>query len=209
MKDRHLALVPTTLTADADEALVAGVKAGRRDVAGHFVKRVGPRAKATIRRLLRHHSAEHEDLLQVALVELVTTIGRFRGQCSLDTWTDRITAHVVFKRLRRLRLETQFVGGLCDDALLVPAADSPERRAATEKVLARVKALLGGMTEDRLTAWVLSDVHGFSLEEIADILEVSVAAAQSHVSRGRRDVRERLNSDPELADTLTGLEATA
>jgi DNA-directed RNA polymerase specialized sigma24 family protein len=39
---------------------------------------------------------------------------------------------------------------------------------------------------------------------VAEITEVSVAAAQSRLVRGRKELRERLSADPELAPMLSG-----
>jgi len=45
-------------------------------------------------------------------------------------------------------------------------------------------------------------VYGHDMREVAQITEVSEAAAQSRVSRGRRELLERLSHDPSLKDLL-------
>jgi RNA polymerase sigma-70 factor, ECF subfamily len=201
----HLSVVATD-----DDALVAGVRAGDAACATAFVKRVGPRAKACVRRLLRGDASDHEDIVQLALVELVTTIDRFSGQCSLDTWVDRLTAHLVYKKLRRSRLERRLFDGLLDDAetQAVASTTSSERRAMTVSVLNRIRSRLQHLDEEKVASWVLFDVHGLSLEEVAGVLEISVTAAQSRVSRARRDVHAALAGDDELAQLLPMVEAS-
>ena len=88
-----------------DQALVSAVKAGDDSVASAFCARVWPAVSRTIGRLLGSRDADSDDVGQLALIELVTTIGRYRGECSLDAWAQTITAHVVFKHIRRRRLE--------------------------------------------------------------------------------------------------------
>jgi RNA polymerase sigma-70 factor (ECF subfamily) len=200
----HLTVVAPDAPDDA--ALVDGVRANDPAMANALVRRVGPRAKACVRRLLRDRAAEHEDVLQLALLEIVVSLRRFRAQCSLDTWAERVTAHVVYKHLRRKRLERVLFDSLAEDAARAPPEDSPERRSLSASALRRIKTLLAPLDEEKVSLWLLFEVHGFSLEEIADIIGVSVAAAQSRISRTRREVRACLDADAELSAIFATVE---
>jgi RNA polymerase sigma-70 factor (ECF subfamily) len=57
---------------------------------------------------------------------------------------------------------------------------------------------------DPVKAWtvLLHDVLGHDLREIAEITACSVAAAQSRLVRGRAELEQRIERDPELRDEL-------
>jgi RNA polymerase sigma-70 factor (ECF subfamily) len=65
---------------------------------------------------------------------------------------------------------------------------------------------LADMVYERAWTFLLHDVHGYSLDEVANITGATVAAAQSRLVRGRREVHERIANDPDLAGGLDGLE---
>jgi RNA polymerase sigma-70 factor (ECF subfamily) len=184
-----------------DAVLLAAVRAGDRRAASAFCQRVRPLVERTVRRLLGRLDDDGQDLAQNAVIELVFEIDRFRGECGLDHWVSTVTAHLVYKHIRRRRLERRlFSRLLAGDSVIEPAAPgtSPVPRA----LAARVLALLDGISEKRAWAFVLHDVCGYDLAEVAAITGSSVAAAQSRLVRGRRDLHERIATIPDLAEML-------
>ena len=185
-----------------DHALVSGARAGDRTVASALCNRLWPQVDRTIRKLLGRRDTDHDDLAQLALFEIVRTIDRYRGDCSLDTWAQTVAAHVVFKYIRRRRTERRiFADALGDDE--VPAAPmGMERRSLSRDILHRVSNHLQKMNEGRAWTYVMHDLKGYELKEIAEMTQVSLAAAQSRLVRGRRDLHKRIAADPELAEML-------
>jgi RNA polymerase sigma-70 factor, ECF subfamily len=188
-----------------DNALLAGVAAGDAQHAQSFCKRVRPIVDRTLARLLGASDPDYEDLAQVALFELVDTIHRFRRDCPLDAWLSIVTARVVYRHIRRRRLERSIFSQLSRDdtegqVVVLPVA--LEIRQAIE----RVTGLLSEMDPKRVWTWLLHDVYGYDLKEITEIMGVSLSAAQSRLVRGRRDVHDRVRADAALAHYFTEFE---
>ncbi|HEX6764029.1 MAG TPA: sigma-70 region 4 domain-containing protein, partial [Polyangiaceae bacterium] len=68
----------------------------------------------------------------------------------------------------------------------------------------RVRAHLQSMDERRTWTFLLHDVYGYDLREIGQIMNVGLAAAQSRLVRGRRELHERVRQDPALASYFDG-----
>jgi RNA polymerase sigma-70 factor (ECF subfamily) len=180
-----------------DGQLLAAVRAGDQRAAAALYDRVRPAVDGTIRRLLGRGDVDHADLAQQVMIELVFSVDRYRGECSLNAWTSIVTAHVVYKHLRRRQLErTIFDRSFAGDE--VPTAYHPDADARLQT--ARITRHLEALDPGKAWAFVLHDVHGYDLRETAAIMEVSVAAAQTRLSRGRRELQERILADRELED---------
>ncbi len=104
--------------------------------------RARPMVDATIRRLLGHGDMDHEDLAQLAMIgELVSTISRYRGDCSLDSWASTLTARVVYKHLRRRKTERRIFGSLDAELLATTRSGGGTLRGAIlRNVMRRVLA---------------------------------------------------------------------
>jgi RNA polymerase sigma-70 factor (ECF subfamily) len=113
----------------------------------------------------------------------------------------------VYKHIRRRKVERRIFSALAPEVL---AQARSSVRAGREAILrnaaSRVLEHLHALDEAKVWAFVLHDVCGFDLNEVARITRVSVAAAQTRLVRGRREVHALIASDPELVGLLESIE---
>ncbi len=186
-----------------DHELVAAVREGDEEAAGAFHDRLRPRVEATIRRLVGARDRDTDDLGQLAMIALIESIGRYRAECSLDAWASAVAARVVYKHMRRRKLENRVFSPAGPE----PAAPLRAVRALEARdLLHRARGLLAGMSDEKAWTFLLHDVCGFDLREIATITGVTTAAAQGRLVRGRRELHELAAADPELRAALLDLE---
>lgn len=182
-----------------DMQLVAAVRANDAESASAFHDRVRAQVDRTIYRLLGRRDVDHEDLVQLSLIELIYSVGKFRGDCSLDSWTSTITAHVVYKHLRRRGTERR-IFAIPREGELIASGRLPSSDVVLRNLVGRVRAHLDRISPAKAWAFVLHDVCGYDLRESARIMNVTVAAAQRRLVRGRSELHELIGADPELAD---------
>jgi RNA polymerase sigma-70 factor (ECF subfamily) len=185
-----------------DAELLTALIHGDDSAATELHDRLHPRILATVRRLLGPADRDVDDCVQNAFVELVASIDRYRGECPLEHWAARIAAFVVYKHIRQRRRERKTMEPLQELGAEPADRASPVRRLVMRDLFARVRAKLSGLDEDKTYAFLLHDVLGFDVAEVAEITGVSVAAAQKRLFRGRREVHAQLMADRELASRL-------
>ena len=197
---------PEGRVSEAEAELLAHVRDGDPTCVAAFYDRVRPQVHRTLHRLLGERDNDYADLAQIALIELVTTIGRYRGECVLDSWVWTVTARVVYRHLRRRVAERQLFDHVVapDDLGADPARLAREEGA--RDLLRRISVHLAKLDERQSWVFVLHDVFGCDLREVAQIMGISAAAAQSRLVRGRKQLHERIAADPELKPQLLRFE---
>src|SRR5205823_1809812 len=149
---------------------------------------------------------DHDDLVQNGLIEIIRSIDAFRGESSLEAWAMTIAARVVYKHVRRRAFHRRAFSTEEAEPDQQAGVASESRRIITRDLVGRVRKCLGDLEEDKAWTFLLHDIAGFDLREVAEITGVSVAAAQSRLVRGRREIHDRIEGDAELAGALLDLE---
>jgi RNA polymerase sigma-70 factor (ECF subfamily) len=164
------------------------VTSDRADVAG-----LRPVVEATLRSVLGMNDFEHDDLVQCALEHVLRGIdkGAYHGTSPLRSWAATIARNVAIDALRsRSRDRSLFVRDESDEALSEKASadDGPDRIAEMRRRCEAIEVALLQLPPQTAEVVYLHDSLGYRLEEVAESVGMSVAAAQSRLVRGRRRV---------------------
>jgi RNA polymerase sigma-70 factor (ECF subfamily) len=178
-----------------DEALIDAVM--RRDPrrAGELHDRLISVVEATLYRLFGGRERDHDDLVQATFEQIVVTLvrGRFSRGCSLSTWASTVAAHVAFNTMRSNRRARRVFDPIDPSEAPDPRAHgNAETATAVREQIRLAQVHLARMKPTRAMALILHDVLGHDLAEVATMLGISVAAAQSRLVRARRELQERL-----------------
>jgi len=185
--------------ADPDSAVVRRAAEGDPRAWKTLVDRHMGRIHAVSLRLLGD-ATEAEDVTQETFLRAWRTIGDWQpGAARYGTWLHRVALNLCRDRLRRRRPVS-----LDDLPDMADGAPSPDAGLQRQAVTARVRAALDGLPERQREVLVLSYYENMSNIEAAAILEVSVEAVESLLSRARRRLRADLAAvAPDLMGDIT------
>lgn len=144
------------------------------------------------------------DAAQEAFISAYRAINSFRGG-SFKAWLFRIVTNACYDELRRRKrrpkssLEALYVEDVAPDApSLTSSVENPESYAQRMDLQSAILNCLQGLSEDQRAVAILSDVEGFSYEEIAMTVGAALGTVKSRLSRARQNLRSCLQGFGEL-----------
>ena len=176
------------VSTDPDEDLVRRVGQGDTAAIQAMVARKLPRMMALAQRMLGD-PVEAEDVAQEAMLRAWRQAPRWTpGKARFDTWLHRVGLNLCYDRLRKRReVPTELAPDRPDPG---PA---PDRGLLVAELGARVDLALQALPQRQREAIVLCHYQELSNIEAASLMEVSIEAIESLLSRGRRALRQTLS----------------
>jgi RNA polymerase sigma-70 factor (ECF subfamily) len=147
--------------------------------------------------------ADREDALDTAqevFLSAYRNMAGFRGEASLSTWLLRIAANRSLNRLRQratraarevMSIEPQEDG---DSPFQPPGReeDRPDRMMESRETRKILEAAIANLDEDSRLLVLLSDVEGFSYEELSEAVGIPLGTVKSRLHRARMALRKML-----------------
>lgn len=178
---------------DPDAELVRRAGGGDSAACAALVDRHLNRLLALAVRMLGNR-ADAEDVAQETFLRVWQRAANWRAnEAQFSTWLYRVALNLCHDRLRQRRPQVDV-----DEVPDLAAEDmSAERESQRGNVAAAVAAALMGLPERQREAIVLCYYQELGNIEAARVLDVSVEALESLLSRARRALRETLRSRAE------------
>jgi RNA polymerase sigma-70 factor, ECF subfamily len=186
---------PGAVAPPSQQEVLAGVAAGERWAHAALYDQLLPVVARTLQKILRDSSGDYEDLVQTSFERIVRTLTGPRAApiANLSAWAGSIAAHVALDALRgrvreRRRIEPERAGAPRLEGVPAP---SLERQLEARQRLEWLQETLSRMNADQAQTILLHDVLGHGLAEVAQLMGVTVAAAQRRLSRGHQELLRR------------------
>jgi RNA polymerase sigma-70 factor, ECF subfamily len=168
-----------------DNAIIALIRAGDKEAYRQLVERYQQKVFQTCMGFV-HNEEDAADLSQDIFIKAYEKLHLFKGASQFSTWLYRMTTNMAINHIRKRKFRSWFQR-IDDEKNKVDikggeGADAHLLRTEQKKLLRRA---LERLTTSQHKAFVLSHYQDLSNQEMADVMGLSLKAAESLLFRAR------------------------
>jgi RNA polymerase sigma-70 factor, ECF subfamily len=187
-------------------ALIRRAQTGDLAAFGHLVQLCRGRTMGTIRRMISCRQ-DTEDVAQEVFFRMHTSIGLLREPAAFDFWLYRLTLNAAYDYLRRRPRRRDVLMADLEEREVDVAAASASWQALRDqqerlRTIDYVDSLLAHLSPSDRILIVMREVEGLTMEELSEVLGVSVGAVKLRLFRARNRVRRILSPGTATAARL-------
>ncbi len=188
---------------DEDALLMARVQANDAFAFEELTTRNQSRVYAYLQRFVGDPQLA-EDLTQEVFMRVYKHRATFRQEARFSTWLFRIAHNVAYNAFRvKTRRPEKLFNALkgaesettkmnFEDGILSRSGATPTQKIAKLERQAVVRDAIARLSARQRQAVLLSRFEGMSYQEIADVMDLSIEAVKSLLSRARQNLKETL-----------------
>ena len=181
-----------------DEALVRLAQGGDTRAFDELVVRYRDKVYRLALRILRHEE-DAAEALQEAFLSAYRGLKNFKVESTFSTWLYRVATNAALMRYRRRREghvsleQSQSPNGDGEPMAIPDWSAQPLDELLDAETREVMSDSVQRLPEDLRTVFLLRDVEELSNAQVADVLDLTVAAVKSRLHRARKNLREDLD----------------
>jgi RNA polymerase sigma-70 factor (ECF subfamily) len=161
-----------------------------------LIKLYGGRVLRLARNIIRNHECA-EEVVQNAFVKALGNLAAFRGDSRFCTWLVRITVNEALMKVRKRRWKEVSIDDDTEEKRIAPrqlkdSSADPEERYSQEELRGLLERTIGDLRPAYRIVFQLCEVEGFTTQEAAQTLDLSVSAVRTRLQRARLRLRHLL-----------------
>jgi RNA polymerase sigma-70 factor, ECF subfamily len=199
--DSSLTCVANHSVGQGDLHLVMAARSGSELAFAELHRLYANRLYKKIFSITKHHE-DAEDVLQETLMRAYSGLASFEGRSQFLSWLTRIAINTSLMALRKRRARreasSESLSCGCDEMPQIHLKDpnpNPEESCLSREISRRAMHAISELKTPLRTVLELQVSQECSLKDIAQSLDLSVAAVKARLYRARRRVARRARSD--------------
>ena len=187
--------VARTEKADKEQELVRRAQSGEEAAFEELIRRHQQRVFGLVNGILRRRD-DVEDVVQQVFLKVFVSLKRFDQRSAFSTWLYKISVNECWDYLRKRKVRPlTYEADLSEDQVSrldgVASAENPpedpSQRAEARDLLER---MLDKLPEEDRQLLMLKEVEGFSVQELAEMLNLNVNTVKVRLFRSRARLTE-------------------
>jgi len=171
---------------------VQSAKKGDEDAYAQLVRRHSGGLHRAVARILADET-EAWDVVQMAFLKAWQKLDRYNPRYSFSTWLYRIGTNLAIDLIRsRTSRERAHKAGTEHRLRLVGTGESTGARADRSETDNVLQQLVGVLTSQQRSAFVLREMEGLETAEVAEVLGCSATTVRNHIFQARKALRREL-----------------
>jgi RNA polymerase sigma-70 factor (ECF subfamily) len=189
--------VANGLTVDDERELVTRARNGSSAAVEKLIERYEQRVFRLVRNITRNHE-DAEEVVQNAFVKAFRSLASFRGESRFYTWLVRIAMNEALMKVRRQRFREVSIDDPNEEESLMVIREledsdpNPEESYSQEEMREILATTISQLEPGHRIVLRLRDVEGFTTEETARVLGLSISAVKSRLIRARFRLARRV-----------------
>lgn len=185
-------------THENEREMVVACKNGQARAQQELYETLAPYIMVVCCRYLKNEE-DARDALQECFIKAFSAISRFKMDSSIKTWVTRIAVNHCINMLKKQKA----LLSLSENKIEPVWTPSKEEEQRWEELNAEgchfrnVLETMNHLPEGYRTVLNLYALEGYSHEEIAGLLDISVGTSKSQLARARRKLKELMLESPE------------
>ena len=143
------------------------------------------------------NETEAEDLAQDVFIKVFEKISTFKGDSKFSTWLYRIATTTALDHLRSKKRKKrsgflQAITGASDEKEQIPDFHHPGVSLDNKERAAVLFKAIEALPDNQKAAYTLHKLEGLSYRDVSEVLNTTVSAVESLMSRANQNLRKQL-----------------
>ena len=179
-----------------DMEILEKIKAGDREAYAGIVSEYQDRIFRYLYARIGNYD-EALDATQDVFIQVMESLGSFRGESKFSTWLYSVTANYCrnYRRKHGRAVVVSIHRNIGGEEMELPIEDERERvedRVLEDEMLEAMRDELSKLPDDYREILTLRDIEGLPYEEIASVTNISLSNVKVRIHRGREMLKKRL-----------------
>ncbi len=178
-----------------DNALIKEILGGDTQAFSELVRRYEDTVFSFAFKVCRNRE-KAEEAVQDTFVNVYRKLHQFDGKSKFSTWLYSIVTNNCLMKNRQRKIDEaslRFEDDHEQSNVQVSDNPTPFESVMSEELRRQLDAAILTLPVDHRVVFVLRDIEGFTAQETASVLHLSVAAVKSRLHRARTALREQLS----------------